>query len=250
MRWYTGLFALIVFIASLLLLPHGGSDWYATFMPAARHGWSAPWEHGVPSPPYAALMLYPVALLPSCWGTALVNGLSVLVLARLAGRGGGAEWVILLVLASPVGACLFLCGQIDVLILAGVLLPESLGALVYTLKPQVGLWIVVARWKRLLGRPLVIMGIAGLVSLLIWGWWPGQMMDFAAMLIPAVWNASLWPYLAPMGVWCVWRAWRTQDERYGIMASPLLFPYVSIQSYVGLLTIVAVRWPRWAVLVW
>jgi len=25
---------------------------------------------------------------------------------------------------------------------------------------------------------------------------------------------------------------------------------VSIQSYVGLLTIVAVRWPRWAVLVW
>jgi hypothetical protein len=243
-------FAFIVTTGSLALLPNGGSDWITAFTPAARRWWDAPWSRGMPQPPYAALLLYPLALLSCRLSTALVNGASILLLARLARRWGGAEWIILPVLISPIGACLFLSGQIDVLLLAGVLLPDGLGILVYILKPQVGLWIVAARWKQLISRALIPGALVGIISLFIWGLWPLPILWHAEHFTSAIWNVTFWPYFIPLGGWCVWRALKTHDEKYGIIASPLLFPYVNLSSYVGLLTVLATQWPRWTLMVW
>src|SRR3972149_6828248 len=67
--------------------------------------------------------------------------------------------------------------------------------------------------------------------------------------IPGYWNSSLWPFGIPFGLFSLWKAWKTADERWGVVASPLLSPYVKLPSYLGLLAVIVSRWPRWTVVV-
>jgi hypothetical protein len=244
MRWYTWLVAALVFVASLVILPGGGTDWSTCFTEAATRWWDAPWKEGMSNPPYAALMLWPLGVLGSRLATAIVNSASVLLLARLARRWDGSEWAVLPVLLSPVGIYLLGTGQIDVLVLSGVLLPEAAGVLVYVVKPQTGLWIAAAHWRKLLGWPLVVGIVVGVITLVIWGWWPIKVLNGAGYFTGSTWNAALWPWFIPAGIWCAWRAWKREDERYGVAASPLLFPYLGLSSYAGVVLLLVIQWPR------
>ena len=48
----------------------------------------------------------------------------------------------------------------------------------------------------------------------------------------------------------LWFAWRRGDDGLGVVATPLLFPYVNAPSYLGLLAVVAARQPRWLIWGW
>lgn len=243
----------LVFVGSWLWLPSGGKDWRADIGPAARAWWPKPWEEGLPLPPYAALLLSPLGGLSDQAATAVNNALAVVVVGLVILRFGGPAWGIIPVFVSPAGFWIFKNGQTDWLVLLGLLFFNGLDVLLFTVKPQVAAWVVVARikragasWRRYLLPALVLIPM----SLVVWLAWPVHLLDYGPLLVPSEWNVSLWPWSIPIGTYLVWRAWRTGDDKYGLVASPLLFPYVNFPSYLGVLVVAVVRWPFVTLAIW
>ena len=247
------LFAALVVGWSWLTLPIGGLDWRDDIAPAARHWWPAPWTEGLPLLPWAGMLFSPLAGLPDRPATALLNGASVVVLALVVRHFGGPSWLAVPLLASPFGFWMFRNGQTDCLILGGLLFFNGLDPLIFALKPQVAIGALVARFKRAgvdRWRYVMPFGLALVVSLVIWWGWPLALLGFADILVPSSWNWSLWPYGLLVGLILLWQAWRTGDDRWGVAASPFLFPYVNAPSFLGLLAVIAARWPRWTMMLW
>jgi hypothetical protein len=137
--------------------------------------------------------------------------------------------------------------------LAGLLVFNGLDPLILVLKPQVAAGAIVARVRRAGARwwvYLAPLAVILAVSLVVWRGWPGGLLSYRELLISGDWNSAVWPFGLPFGLGLLWWAWRTGDERFGIVATPLLFPYVNMPSYLGLLAVLAIRWPRWALLAW
>lgn len=258
-RWWPRLhpgvwaFAALVFVGSLVLLHDGGQDWRNVMAPAARAWWPAPWENAIPYPPYLGIILSPLGGLPSREATAINNAAAVLVVALVIRRFGGPWWGAAVVFLTPSGIWHFTNGQIDWLALAGLLWFNGLDLVLFTLKPQVALWVAVARlrrtgsaWWRYLA-PTCFIAIA---SLVIWPLWPVHVARLGQAVIDDPYNASFWPWSLPLGAFLVWRAWETGDDRYGLAASPLLFPYVNWPSYIGLLALLVSCWPRVTLSAW
>jgi hypothetical protein len=247
------LFALLVIVGSWFWLPTGGRDWREDIAPAARAWWPAPWLEGLPLLPWAAMLLSPLATLPDRMATALLNGASVIALALVLRHLGGSAWLVFPLLISPMGYWLFTNGQTDTLILAGLLIFNGLDPLILMLKPQVAAGAIIARLRRVgaaWGRYLAPLAVVLVLSLLVWWGWPIGLLAYRETLIGGEWNSSLWPFGLPIGVVLLWQAWRTGEDRWGLAATPLLFPYVNMPSYLGLLAVLAVRWPRWALVAW
>jgi hypothetical protein len=243
--------AAAVAVTSYVAWPQGGFDWRNDIGPAARRWWPAPWTEGLPLLPWAAVLLSPLGALPDRAATAVVNGASVVALAAAIRALGGREGMVVPLVVSPLGYYMFGNGQTDALILAGLALPRGGDLLVLALKPQVALGVVVPRLRQAGRRwpfyvlPLLI-GVA--ISLIVWPGWPQGLLAYAPVLVPGWWNWSVWPWGLPVGAWLLWRAWRTGDDRLGVAATPLLSPYLTAPSYLGLLAAVAARWPAviWA----
>lgn len=245
-------FALVVAVMSWVYLPEGGNDWRNDIGPSARQWWPAPWQEGLPLLPWAAMVLSPLGGLPDRLATALTNGASVIILALVVRYFGGHDWIAVVLLVTPSGYWLFKNGQTDCLILGGLLFFNGLDPLILVLKPQVAIGAIISRLRRAgndgIGylSPLVIVVI---LSLVVWWAWPLGLLKYAPILIPSEWNSSAWPYSIPIGLSLLWYAWKTGDDRWGVAASPLLFPYVNLPSYLGLLAILAARWPRWTIVI-
>jgi hypothetical protein len=121
------------------------------------------------------------------------------------------------------------------------------------LKPQVALGVIIPRLRRAGTRWLAYLAPSaafGLISLVIWPGWPVGILKFAPVLLAGEWNSSLWPWGIPVGLFLLWRAWRSSEDWLGVAATPFLFPYVNMPSYLGLLIVLAARWPRWAIVIW
>ena len=148
------------------------------------------------------------------------------------------------VMLSPFGYKLFTTGQTDALILASVFLPAGLDLLLFW-KPQV---IAHIYWSRVFKKPKVylISGLALLIfSFLVWGFWPKEVWEFGrTQLIGGWWDYSVWPYGIPLGIFAAYMSFKKEDDGYGIIASPLLFPYVNGPSYIGLIAVSAAKWPK------
>ncbi len=236
-------FVVAVAYLSWYLLPDGGLDMRDDILPSLK-SWRAPWTEGTPLFPWATLVLMPLRLFSARTATALMNSISVIAVACVIRRMGGNALMAIPVLFSPVGYWLFTTGQTDGIILASILLPAGYDLLLFW-KPQVALhafWIRV----RMAPMPYIISGIAvALLSLAIWGIWPIAILSFAQKyLLHGWWNKAIWPYGVPLGLGLVYLSIKRHDEGYGVMASPLLSPYVNGPSYIGLLVAVASKWPR------
>lgn len=249
-------FALIVLVGSWILLPEGGFDWHNDIGPAARQWWPAPYNaglNGLPLAPWAALLLSPLGGLPDRAATAITNAITVLVVALVAKRFGGPDWIALPVLLTPSGFWLFRNGQTEWLMLLGLLFFNGLDAVLLILKPQVAVGAIVSRirradkQRRVYLTPLVVVI---LISFAVWNEWFLKILTFAPVLIKGDWNSSVWPWGVVAGLGLLWRAWKTGDDRWGVAASPFLSPYVNLPSYLGLLIVLASRWPRWFLLIW
>ena len=241
-------FTAVVAVASWHYLPDGGSDWSNIYV-AIRQWWVAPSEHAWPVLPWAAILLSPLGGASGRIATTLTNSLSVLLLAKLIRRFGGPEWMVVFVLLTPPGFWELTLGQIDVLVLSGLLFFNGLDPLIYLLKPQVAFGVLLPRLRR--AGITYLLPLVGMVciSLVVWWGWPVSVWIHSRHLCDNC-NASLWPYGIPLGAALLWFAWKTGDDRLGLAASPLLFPYVGLYSYLGLLAVVAARWPKWTIIVW
>jgi hypothetical protein len=253
LHWAILVCALAVAVGSWVLEPTGGFDWHNDIARAARNWWPAPWQEGLPLAPWAAMLLSPLGGLPDRLATAITNGASVIVLALVIGHYGGPAWLAIPLLISPFGYWLFRNGQTDCLLLGGLLIFNGLDPLILVLKPQVAIGAIVSRFKRAQAqrwRYLLPLGIGVALSLVIWWGWPRGVLHYAPVLLSANWNSAAWPYGIPVGIVLLWLAWRSGDDLWGIAATPLLFPYVNLPSYLGLLAVLAARWPRWVILGW
>ena len=143
-----------------------------------------------------------------------------------------------------------LLGQVDWLILLGMFLPRPLGFLVLATKPQISvgillLWLYEAGQDTLRGdktsllRLLSPTALAYTLALTLYG--------LPDLPTHADHNLSIWPYgLIPGLLILAYAIRQGQDKRNkpGLLASPLLAPFLSVQSWGNLVLTLP---PAWAV---
>jgi hypothetical protein len=247
------IFAVVVFVGSLFLFPEGGFDWRNDIGPGARNWWPSPWDEGLILAPWGAVLLSPLGGLPDRIATALTNSLSVILFALVARKFGGPDWIAIPVLISPPGYWLFYNGQTEWLVLVGLLFFNGLDVAFLMLKPQVALGAFLPRlkragdqWKQYILPGVLIFAI----SLLIWPLWPLKMSEIFPVLTSGSWNSALWPWGLPIGGFLIWYSWKSADDRWGVAATPFLFPYINLPNYLGLMIALASKWPRWTLIIW
>jgi hypothetical protein len=139
-----------------------------------------------------------------------------------------------LALLSPPILYTLLHGEIDGLILGGVLLPPEWWILIGLTKPQVAVGLVFGVPRGRLVRAIVIAGLALVTSLVWFGLWPLRWLEQANPLHQG-WNlwAGLWPMQVPAGVLLILLGISRKDERWLVAASPFLSPYAATSSLLG-----------------
>jgi len=247
--------AIILLVAAAMVvgfaqihIPGGGDDWQA-FCDAARrmvgldpgpmYGPSlVPGHYYFFNPPWVAIVLLPILLLPHQWswaiGCTLTVFLAVLLLRRWLPKPGLLKVVLLLL--SPPMIYIFLHGLMDVIVMAGVFLPVECWWLVALAKPQdaigLALGVPVSKWLR---AALVTGAVVLLTLLLVGNWVAGihsQPNGFMAVVDYNFWQ-GLWPYNVPVGVALLAMGFARKDERFLISSSPFLSPYITMSNLAG-----------------
>lgn len=216
-----------------------GEDWYTVFRPATLALLAGKSPYTIPgffNPPWALLPLIPFALLPENVGRTLLLIGGLTAFAYIGHRLGGSKWAVIAMLLSPPLLQGMLNSNIDWLALLGVVLPPPIGLFFVTIKPQVGLGIVVfwlaeawrsGGWEETL-RLFGPVTLAGALSLVVYGWWPFR----ATEITGAWWNASLWPMSLPIGLALLVAALRKRHLGYALSASPYFAPYLAFHTWV------------------
>lgn len=238
------LFAFITGTLSWLGMPDGGLDMRNDILPSLLN-WREPWKEGTPLFPWFIAILFPLRFFSAQAATAIVNALSIILVALLLRKYKGNPLLTIPIVSFPmIGLGLFKNGQTDALVLAGLLLPPGFDLLFFW-KPQVVAHIFWVRAQGYIKTYLIAGGVIFITSLFIWHGWVENILFFGQeYLIDGWWNKSLWPYSIPFGIGLIYWAIKKGDEAYGLMASPLLFPYVNAPSYLGFVIAVAVKWPK------
>jgi hypothetical protein len=251
--WWAWVAATGIFLLSWVLLLDGGSDWVRDIGPAARAWWPAPWREGFPQLPWAAALLSPLGGLADRLATAITNAASLLVLAAVARRYRGPEWVAIPVLLTPPGYWLMANGQTEWLVLLGLTFYNGLDPILILIKPQVISGVMVPRLARA-GRSMLRYALPGIVvggmSLFVWPAWPLRIWVSFSGLPHTEWNSSTWPWGIPIGLGLLILAYRSKSDLWGVLATPFLFPYVNMPSYLGPLIMIAAHWPKWFMIGW
>lgn len=191
------------------------------------------------NPPWLLLPLIPLALLPEKVGAAVLSVLGLAAFSFLGfKRGARPLTLILLILSYPVGLCLYR-GQIDWLVLLGVLFPPQYGLFLVTAKPQLGIgiavfWLVEAWRMGGLRQVLIVFApvtAAYLLSFAIFGFWPLQNTYNSG----DPFQVSIWPLSIPIGLVVLVQAVRSRNLGLAIVASPFFSPYVQAYSWAGAL---------------
>jgi hypothetical protein len=245
-----GLVALVaagVVLAAAYLPP--AIDWDRHYVPAVQAlvaGRSPYVGTGFVNPPWTLLPLLPFAADVTA-GRAGVFVLSLAVYAVVAVRWGASPVALGLFLMSPTVLHTLLNGNLEWLVLLGLLLPPRWGLFLMVIKPQVGagvaVWWIVGAW-RTGGWPEMIRTVSPVMaalatSLVLFGLWPLR----AAGHPGQWWNASLWPWGLPLGLGLLgYGVWK-RDVRAALAAAPFCSPYVLLHAWTGaVLALVGRTW--------
>lgn len=249
----------VIFLLLFIIAPlPGGDDWLTLTLAAKRlasgqplYGIQDPYYYA--NPPHLAMLLIPVAYLP--YSLALLQATSLTLTLALLMRWCPEDALLkfILTLFSPPMLYILLHGEIDVLILGGVLLPPSLWVLVAITKPQVAIGLVlhIPRRQWVIAGATVIM-VFVLTWLLLGAWWVEWLKQSHALVNYGhnLWG-GLWPFQVPLGVFLCLQGLKYHDERYSIAGSPFCSPYATIGSLIGVWLVGLSFLNRWqAVLLW
>jgi len=235
--------AILLWIGISTIWPIVGIDWKETFYPVARAVLGGKNPYSVPTfrnVPWTVLPLLPFALLSET-----IGGI-VFFIATFATYG----WVAYKLNASRVALIAFLLSppvfygmrmlNVDILVLIGFVLPAPIGLFFVIIKPQMGLAMVVfwlaEAWRnggiKEVFKTFFPVTLALLLSFVLFGnWQAGRGSDLAG----STWNASLWPWVIPIGLVLVMLSLRDRRKDYAISASPFLSPYLAYHSWAGVL---------------
>jgi hypothetical protein len=216
-----------------------GEDWEMVFMPAIREmvAGRSPYNNPVfYYPPWILIPLIPLGLLPKIVGAGLVVVIGLIVYVVIAKYFGADSLTLTALLLSPVLYYDLLFGNINWLVMLGLLLPTKFGLFLILAKPQLGIGVaffwLVETWRkgkiREVARDFLPVSIAFLLSFLLYGFWPLRSLG----LIVHQANTSLWPASIPIGLVLLVIAIKSRKLNLAMIASPFLSPYVIIYVWV------------------
>lgn len=186
-------------------------------------------------PPWVAVVLLPLGVLPHNWGRALLSALTFMVLVLVGRRYQLRVVKQALVLLSPPMFYILLHGQIDALVLGILLLPESWRLILSITKPQVSIAFLFGTPRKDWLRAVIIAAAVTVISFIVFGLWPLELLRQPSNFIGLglnIWG-GLWPFQVPLGLVLLLRAIERRDDRYLLAASPFFMPYAATSSLIG-----------------
>lgn len=214
-------------------------DWQTAFRPATLKliSGESPYDvEGFFNPFWTLIPLIPIAIFPEPIGRTILFIVTLFSLTYTAHRLGAKPLAVLVILLSPPAIHGLLNGNIDWLVMLGLVLPPWLGLFFVTIKPQMGIAIAIfwgveawrnGKWEQVV-RLVWPVATAFFVSIPIFGFWPLR----STQEIGLWWNASLWPASIPVGLVLLTTALRKRKISYAMGASPCLSPYVLLHSWI------------------
>jgi hypothetical protein len=187
------------------------------------------------NPPWLTFALAPMAIFGFRFSAGMLATATLFSTMALCRRYKISMIKTALVVASPVVFYIILHGQVDGYVLAGIFLPVSLWPIVALAKPQTALTLgLKALEKDHIKNALIISGSIFLLSLVIFGLWPLEVIDKKVPLdaYHNFWRTT-WPWNSIVGFILVFFWIRTRDERLLISASPFFSPYAGLNSFLG-----------------
>ncbi|WP_119070347.1 glycosyltransferase 87 family protein [Aggregatilinea lenta] len=236
---------LVLLTLGFFVAPWNGGDDWETFYGAGRRVlagdslYRSKITHAYYSnPPWLAVILAPLTLLPQKLGYAVLSAATMVAsLALLHHWTHGHSGLIkpVLVLLSPAAFYTLMHGQIDALMVATILLPAEWWLLAAITKPQVAIGIALGIPRSLWIKALLLTMVVGLLSILLFGLWPLDLIDQPAPFKAMTHNLwlGLWPFQVPAGVALLVLGIQRKDERFLIAGSPLVSPYAAMSSMLG-----------------
>ncbi len=244
------------------------NDWSLTFYPAGQN-WLDPYENSfhLVYPPWLAVILAPFTLFPEDVGRGLFAAFSVAVTAYAIHRLEGGFVTLLLVLLTPFYVTVLVRGETDALPLAGLGLAlqgsfvgQLVGLLLLVLKPQtmglaaafLFLFLFPHKDERRLFHLFsprqiqlaVGFGLVLLLSFLVYGWWPGDILTRLPDLY-RVDDVTPWPWGIPVGLLILYHAYRQRSLPWAALATYFFVPYLNWYSLSGYAAIIFSWSPRW-----
>lgn len=219
----------------------GGDDWEIFYRAARRIIEGNPlYGTGVndsyfTNPPWVALLFVPLSLVPFRWGLAFISALTVIIAWFIAKRFNLSLIKLVTVIFSPAMFYILLHGQIEMIMLAGLFLPNEWWPLVALSKPQVTIGFLFGLKRNYWGLAIIILAAVFILSFLAFGNWPMQLLRQPMLFINSSHNLwlGLWPFQVPAGVALIMFGINRKDERFLLSASPFLFPYAATSSLIG-----------------
>lgn len=209
------------------------------------------------NPPWTVFALFPFHWLPVYVAILLQICLYFALLTLVIFKFGGGLAATLLALSSFVALDATIELNIDWLICLGLLVPPALSGPFLLIKPQdaLGFWFTFSR--RAFVRTIIVVLAVLLVSLLIWGFWPPQMIQamqrlgtygqYRFNLAPAAYLS--YPISIGIGLFLAWRAVRRRDPVIEILAWLFFVPYIAFYSLLLHFAVFSIRFPRFALLI-
>lgn len=207
---------------------------------------------GFINPPWAALFVAPLSLVPYELGRILISLLNMLVTSLLVLRSGGGKFALIITMTSYPFLFLLSTGSIEWIPMLGLLFNWPILILA---KPQSGALVLFVWLKRTKGKLAFVLSIAAFLglSLLIWWGWPWLMLEnirtLPAALASPLNKINLWPWGIPFGLAALYYAWVREDELLAIVATWLLVPFIVYHSLTMGMALLAARYPRLALIV-
>jgi hypothetical protein len=210
-------------------------------------------------PPWAALFFYPNSLPPLPLSTLIQACFYFAILTLVIFKYGGGLKSVLITFTSFMALDSILQLNIEWMVCIGLLVPPAFSGPFLVIKPQVALGVWLSYSRRDLVRALIVLLSVILVSLLVWGAWPEQMLQAVRTytlgskaysqfnLAPLHWLPV--PVSILIGGVLAWRAFRRRDPVLSILAWIFFVPYLTFYGLPLAMGLTALRWPRFALLV-
>ncbi|NDJ61950.1 MAG: hypothetical protein GYB67_12540 [Chloroflexi bacterium] len=177
-------------------------------------------------------------------------------------RAAKRRWLphpVVIVLASPLALDAALNLNIDWIVCLGLLVPPLWSGPFLLAKPQLATGYILSFSRRDLVRWLIVVLITGIISLLIWGPWPLDLLE-SFQRYEVAWGINMAPMAllpAPIGVpvsigigvLLAVFAVRRRDALLGVLAGLFFVPYVASYSLLLPFALITARLPRVGLLV-